>query len=116
VSDSEFWIDNVGQNLLKGIDGDDSNPPRLDLGYILDFLRRIPDARESFNRLFPLLLPEEQERLAPVVQGARYLIPDYKVAEDDFQRQQNIAGIRTTGPHGGTRIGGNRDDNWERRR
>ena len=116
MSDREFWIDNVGQNLLKGIEGDDSNPPRLALADILDFLRRIPESRDSFNRLYPLLLPEEQERLEPVIQGARFVIPDHKAIQDDFQRRQNTAGIRTTGPYGGTRFGGNRDDYWERQR
>jgi len=34
-------------------------------------------------------------------------MPDLKGVEDQFQANQNKAGVRTTGPRGGTRIGGN---------
>lgn len=103
----EWWVDNVGQNLLKGVDGDADNPIRLTDVFIHDFLRRIPAARESFNRLFPTLLPEERERLTPIAESATFVQPDHKEVEDEFQRRQNTAGIHTTGPRGGGRFGGN---------
>jgi len=102
----EWWVDNTGQNLLKGVEGDELNPIRLDDSFIIDLLRRIPAARDSFNRLAPTMLPEEQERLEEIAQAAAFLQKDYQEASDDFQGQQNTAGIRTTGSRGGTRIGG----------
>jgi hypothetical protein len=104
----EWWIDNVGRNLLKGVHGDATNPPLLPDDYIFDFLRRIPAARDSFNRLYPTMLPEEKDRLDLISEGALYLQPDIKATEDAFQRSQNAVGIFTTGPYGGTRYGGNR--------
>lgn len=103
----EWWIDNVGRNTLRGVPGDLTNPPILPDDYIFDFLRRIPEARESFNRLYPTMLPEEKERLDSIAQGALYVQPDIKATEDAFQRSQNAAGIFTTGPYGGRRYGGN---------
>ena len=103
----EWWIDNVGRNCLRGVHGDFANPPILPDDYIFDFLRRIPAARESFNRLYPTMLPEEQARLDTIADGARYIQPDIKATEDAFQRGQNAVGIFTTGPNGGRRYGGN---------
>jgi hypothetical protein len=104
----EWWINDVGQNQLKGVEDDPLNQPRLSGKTIFDFLRRIPDARASFNRLYPTLLPEEQERLMQVAAAAQFLQPDYRLEHDDFQASQNTVGVRTTGPHGGGRFGGNR--------
>lgn len=105
---SEWWYSNGNVNLLKGVKDDTSNPPRLTDAAIIDFLRRIPEARESFNRVVPTMLPEERERLEAIATGsARYVQPDYKKVEDDFQARLNKAGVRTAGPRGGRRIGGN---------
>lgn len=103
----EWWIFDNGTNSLKGVPGDVTNPPVLTDGQIFDFLRHIPEARKSLNRLYPTLLPEEQARLDPIIQGAKFLQPDDKAASDLFMRRQNTDGIFTTGPHGGTRYGGN---------
>ncbi len=99
---SEFWVNNSGQNLLAGVD-----PPVLEDEFILDFLRRIPDARASFERLYPTMEPEERERLRDLAEGLPLWIPP-TVREDFFQKRQNTAGIFTTGPRGGSRRGGNR--------
>lgn len=103
----EWWINNSGLNLLKGAEGDDDNPRRLTDDQIIDFLRRIPAARDSFERLVPTMLEDEQERLRGLAVSAFYLASDPKTIEDAFQSRQNKAGVRTTGPRGGTRIGGN---------
>lgn len=98
----EWWINNSNQNLLGGVD-----PPRLPDDMIVSFLKTIPGARESFNRLVPQMLPEEQARLWPLAETAKYLQRDYKAVEDDFQARLNKAGVRTAGRYGGTRRGGN---------
>lgn len=104
---AEWWINNSNDNLLKGVWGDDDNLPRLSDEYILDFLRRIPAARASFNTLIGSMLPEEQERLRALAQNAEFLMADPKAVEDKFQAALNKTGVRTTGRYGGTRMGGN---------
>lgn len=104
----EWWLNNAGLNLLSGVVGDESNPARLSDEQILDFVRRIPAARESFNRLVPQMLEEEQDRLRLLAISAQYPMPDLTACEDKFQASQNRAGVRTSGPRGGKRIGGNR--------
>lgn len=104
---SEWWINNSGLNLLKGVEGDDTNPPRLADHIIVAFLRQHPQARTSFNRLVPNMLPDEQERLNALAGSATFLQVDNTTLSDSFQASQNKAGIRTTGRRGGQRIGGN---------
>lgn len=104
---AEWWLNNSQDNLLKGVEGDEDNLPRLSDEAIVDFLRRIPAARLSFNRLVPSMLEEEQERLRLLARSAQFVMLDPQTAEDNFQSGQNKAGVRTTGPRGGTRIGGN---------
>ena len=105
----EWWFNNSGLNLLKGVEGDESNPIRLSDVLIIDFLRRNPAARESFNRLVPNMLDEEQVRLRAIASGsAKYRYSDYTQVEDNFQSLSNKVGIQTTGRFGGTRRGGNR--------
>jgi len=103
-----WWYNNSGLNLLKGVEGDDTNPIRLTSAEILDFLRRIPQARASFNEIVPTMLEKEQERLRALAGGAtKFFIADYKSVEDLFQANQNKAGVQTCGKRGGTRCGGN---------
>lgn len=103
----DWWFNNSGLNLLKGVEDDEDNPIRLPDTDIVDFLRRIPAARTSFNRLIGGMLPDEQERLRGLAAAAKYTMPDLKAVEDQFQANQNKPGVYTTGPRGGTRIGGN---------
>jgi len=105
---SEWWLNNSGLNLLKGVEDSESNPTRLSDEFIVDFLRRIPAARTSFNRLVPNMLPEEQTRLRGLVHSAELQTVDRLTVEDAFQASQNKAGVRTVGRYGGTRRGGNR--------
>lgn len=106
MGESEFWINGDGQNLLKGVPDDPANPIRLSDAYIVEFLLHIPSARASYDRLFPLLLPEEQARLSPFRQAAiseMYL--DYVEESDRFQAIFTKAGVHRGGewapPSGG---------------
>lgn len=103
----EWWFNNSNLNLLKGVEDDDTNPIRLSDETIVDFLRRIPAARLSFNRLVPSMLEDEQARLRVLASAAQRPMVDTSTTHDNFQANQNKAGVRTTGPRGGTRIGGN---------
>ena len=102
-----WWINNSGQNLLAGVEDDASNPIRLNDLLIVDFLRRIPAARQAFNDLVPNMLPEEQERLRMIAAASVYVVLDYKQVEDNFQSVLNKTGVKTCGRYGGTRRGGN---------
>lgn len=103
---AEWWYNNSGLNLLKGVLGDENNPIRLSDTTIVDFLRRIPAARDSFERIVPNMLPEEQERLRLLAASCQRLDRSY-IYEDTFQGLMNRQGVRTTGRYGGTRRGGN---------
>ena len=110
---AEWWFDNGGQNMLSGVHSDDpdvpsDNPVRLPDDFIIDFLHRIPAARESFNRLYPQMSFEEKERLDLLLSNAVFLPRSPQEQTDRFQRSQNVVGVRTTGRAGGRRIGGNR--------
>jgi len=80
---------------------DPDNPARLPRDVIIDFLRRIPEARSSFCRLFRLMSTEEQERLTWIAMMAKLFKRDPKLWDDLFQKGQNTVGIYTTGPKGG---------------
>lgn len=103
----EWWFNNSGLNLLKGVDGDEENPIRLPDASIVAFLRSIPAARASFNLLVPTMLEDEQVRLRAIASGtAKYITSEYQYADNE-QAMQNRMGVRTTGKFGGTRRGGN---------
>lgn len=48
---------------MSGIPGDPDNPAMLSDDFIIDFLTRIEQARDSFKRLLPTMSPAEQDRL-----------------------------------------------------
>lgn len=106
---SEWWVNNVGENLLKGVEDDVDNPFMLPDEYIQDFFTRIPASRASYERLYPFLLPEEQARIQSLYTFALSAATtlDEKALTDRIQHKWNTAGIHTTGPKGGTRRGGN---------
>jgi len=98
----EWWFNSVGDNLLKGVVGDDDNPVRLPDEAIVEFLATIPPARESFERVVPQMLPDEQDRLVLLTKGRAFNLNDDPTdVEDNFMASQNKVGIRTTGPRGG---------------
>ena len=105
---AEWWISGIGDNMLKGVNDEPLNPIRLPDASIVDFLTRIPEARASFLRLVPLMLPDEQQRLLNLaLYPFNNPLTGSEEQSDVFQHLMNTQGIRTTGPRGGTRIGGN---------
>lgn len=105
---SNWWIDNTGRNTLKGVPGDDSNRPILTDDEIVSFLGRIPKARFDYLRLFPTMLPEEQDRLNEILDHHPFvrdkLIEDPQTNADKFSQSLNKGPIRTSGRLGGTGI------------
>lgn len=83
----EWWFQSGRYNTLKGVEGDEDNPPIIPITDIIHHVRYIPAARESFLRIYPHLLPEEKERLAYALKEAQNPKPD-PVFYDDFQRQK----------------------------
>ena len=63
---SDWWYSGPDL-LLKGVEGDDSNPPRLDSDSIYEFLLQFPESREGLLDTLPLLLPEERERIQGLI-------------------------------------------------
>lgn len=100
---SEWWVNDVGTNMLKGVHGDESNPVMLDDTTIIDFLMHHLPARASFDRLYPTLLPDEQARFDMILEGSPMLTPIVVATiEDNFQHQWNTANVRmAVGPRGG---------------
>jgi len=95
---TDFWINNSGTNMLTGVHGDPINPPQLSDDDILHFLVRIPNARASFDRLFPFLLPDEQARLTPLANTASQgLIRDPVEESDLLMHVWNRSGVRRGG-------------------
>lgn len=105
---AEWWVNNVGQNLLKGVFDDPQNPIRLSDMMIASFFDKIPEAADSYRRMRGGLLEEERARLDPLLAMADSLEMDESHARTDrIQANWNKAGIRTMGRFGGTRRGGN---------
>lgn len=105
---ANWWINNVGQNMLTGIPGDESNPAKLDDETIATFFDKYPDARVAYEALRTGLTDEERARLDPLLAMAQALQTDPHVFSDAVQAKWNKAGVRTAGRFGGTRRGGNR--------
>ena len=103
---TEWWVNDIGENLLET---DEVGRQALPDNYILDFLTRHAAARESYLRLAPQLPQADQDRLAGLYRHALVATQkmDVKAATDRLQNNWNRAGVRTVGPRGGTRIGGN---------
>jgi len=87
--------------MLKGVDGDIKNPPRLQNDFILYCLRTSNQARSEFNQIVPTMLPAEQTRLETLIlnnPGPSQILADPQVVEDNFQRAMNTQGVRTRMP------------------
>jgi len=106
---SLWWYSKSGQNMLKGVIDDPTNPIVLPDEFILDFLSKIPKARFDFVTIFPTLLPEEQTRLQDIIDRNPFV--KTKIIQEDsensklFEDRLNSGPIRTTGVLGGRRIG-----------
>ena len=97
-----WWINESGKNALLTL------PTEL----IADFVFRIPVARTDFNNAYRLLTEDQKaaldEALLPFSSRLKTYMVDVKDQEDLRQSKWNKEGIRTAGPHGGKRRGGNR--------
>jgi len=101
VAHVDWWYDDTGENLLKGVEDDPDNPIRLEGNLIVDFLCTIPAALESFNRLVPLMLVDEQTRLNALAYGIpKYNFQNSKTFHDNVQSKWNKSGVRLEKPKG----------------
>lgn len=122
-----YWAYN-GTNGLKGVAStievtasgkrvivrNPTNPALLEDDFIIYSIQRVPQARHDFNRLFPTLLPEEQERYVSLFtnnpRAAMPLLND-QTFSDNLQLAANTAGIHLNLPRPLARIPG-RPLNW----
>jgi len=87
-----FWIDNNGRNTLRGIPGDPNNPAVLPDFHIINALQRTQTAHTDLQKLLPILLPEERERIETLVAQNPYLskvINQTAPGDDAVQAQFN---------------------------
>jgi len=97
-----FWITEQGSNTLKGVEGDEHNPPRLPSYLILEFLQEQQDARDGLLALLPSMLPEEQERLNELIESFPSVMKAEtyeQIREDNFQASQNALRINNPNSH-----------------
>jgi len=98
---AEWWYDDTGANLLKGVEDDPDNPILLWNDMIVDFLSTIPAALESFNRVVPTMLVAEQDRLNALAVGVpKYTYQNEKDFHDVLQKNWNMSGIHLEKPKG----------------
>lgn len=105
ATQNNWWIGDSGKNMLRGDPDDPKNPPILGNDLILEFLHRIPQAREDFLVMLPSLTIQERSRLELLVENAPFIakLPESLPEESDaFMHKMNTAGVYTTGPRGGT--------------
>jgi hypothetical protein len=118
-----YWTFGNGKNGLKGAastvvvlpDGrraivkNPENPAVLEDEFILYTIQHVPKARDDFNRIFPTLLPDEQERLNDLIYGNPKLslpVIDPQTYADMQQKKDVTAGVRTRMPKPTKRIPG----------
>tara|TARA_B100000963_G_C22051903_1_gene419919 strand:+ start:161 stop:502 length:342 start_codon:yes stop_codon:yes gene_type:complete len=111
MSNVEWWITPNGTNMLAGLDrfneetgmydNDPNNPANLNRLDIIEFLKTIPSARLSFNRLYPKMTADEKLRLDEIARASKFMVRNPKEVEDNFQKRMNTQGIYTTGKKGG---------------
>lgn len=89
-----FWIRESGVNTLKGVEGDLDNPPVLPAFMILSMLNENQQARDDFDALFPIMAPDEQERLLEIHRFSRPPLEYPQTIEDKFQKSANNLVIR----------------------
>jgi len=101
VSNMGWWDNDRGENMLKGVDGDTSNPPRLSDDFVMYCLRTSRQAREEFNQVVPTMLPAEQSRYSTLIAenpAQSRLAADPQDIDDQFQKTWNTQGVRTRMP------------------
>lgn len=89
-----FWIDNNGNNTLRGIPGDPDNPAVLPDFHIVNALQRTQRAHDDLQKILPTLLPEEQERINDLIALNPYLVKTIdKTAPSDDNVQKRFNDI-----------------------
>lgn len=96
-----WWLLDNGRNGLKGVDGDDSNPPVLTDEEIAYGLRTSRYARNDYNKLYPDLLADEKTRLDEIIADnprLTALMLDSMDFHDQVQSKHNKTGVRLEMP------------------
>jgi hypothetical protein len=84
---SNFWIRPNGQNTLKGIEGDPTNPTILPAHLILEFLSdNNQKARDDFLVVLPMMNEEEKLRLEEIYAFSTAPKDYPQIVEDNFQK------------------------------
>ena len=84
---SNFWIRPDGQNTLKGVEDDSTNPPVLPAALILEFLSdNNQKARDDFLALLPSMTMEEKNRLEEIYHFSTAPKDYPQIVEDKFQK------------------------------
>tara|TARA_Y100001970_G_C14156453_1_gene815863 strand:+ start:688 stop:1032 length:345 start_codon:yes stop_codon:yes gene_type:complete len=85
-----FWIRSNGQNTLKGVEDDLSNPPVLPAHLILEFLSdNNQKARDDFLALLPSMTENERERLENIYAFSTKPKDYPQILEDKFQKSMS---------------------------
>lgn len=88
----EWWYDELRRNYLKGIPGDENNPPLLSNEDILYYLYRVPRARADYLIIMDIVTPEERARLQSILDdnpNVRYMLPDWPAEDKKFADATN---------------------------
>lgn len=103
---NNWWY--IGQqNMLAGIEGDETNPAKLPDTYIAYFFNTIPLSIPGYEEVRSTLTAEEQARCDSLLSQAQHFSLTPVKNSDKFQSTMNKQGVYTTGSYGGTRRGGN---------
>jgi len=95
---SNFWINEQGQNTLKGSETNPLNPIIIPNENILEFLKQYPKARTDLFALLPSLDLDEQARLESLIEQHKTILTDEvypQVEEDRFQSKMNSTRINS---------------------
>lgn len=91
---ANFWTDNNGRCTLRGVPGDPDNPAVLPDFHIVNALQRSQKAHDDLQKLLPILLPEERDRLNNLLAENPYLVKTIdKTAPSDDRVQQRFNDI-----------------------
>lgn len=103
-------LDNCPRGLRVVMQPNPDNPSRLPDDVILYALRTSRRARADFRRLFPTLLPEEQERLTNLLEAnpmiSQLVTDDQRIADNIQHKDVTSIPVYTSGPRGGKGWGG----------
>jgi hypothetical protein len=107
---SNFWINDQGQNLLKGTEDTPNNKERIPLQLIAEFLQEYPKARTDLMIAMKQLNEEETARIQDLVRAYPVLLKGEKYPqerEDDFQSNFNdlVVNQQSNLPKGNTDVG-----------